>query len=467
MTNTTIRQLGTLFVLLFALLAARQLYVQVVAGPSIAAKPYNPRHALLDQHRGRILASDGSVLAQTVKGKRVYPLGAALAQTVGYVSQRYGTSGLEDAYDSALTPADTSGDLSAQAGQIGQAISGQSAEPRGADVVTTINVAIQTELYARLSQHARGAGVVLDPRTGAVLAIASVPTFNPNGIDAIFAELAHAANSPLINRATGGLYPPGSTFKIFTAAAALDSGTVTMDSQFDDPGYLVIGNYTAHDDEGEVPGHLDLTGAFAKSSNVDFAQIALKLGVDRFYDYSQRWGLGESLDFQLPAERDRIPAKSDVFPGTLAQMGFGQASLLVSPLRMALVAATIANGGLEQRPFIVRQINKGASSSTFGPAQLAQPISTDTAQNVKNMMIAVVKEGTGTVAALPNVTVAGKTGTATNPAGKSHSWFVCFAPAQAPRIAVAIVIENSGYGATYAAPIARDVLRAALQAVRV
>jgi peptidoglycan glycosyltransferase len=464
--NRTIAQLGTLFVVLFGILMARQLYMQVIAGPGIAAKPYNPRHALLDQHRGRILASDGTVLAQTIHGKRVYAMGPALAQTIGYISQRYGTSGLEDAYDPALTPPDATGDLLAQAGQIVQAFTGKSAEPRGADIVTTLNPAIEEELYARLSQHPRGAGVVLDPRTGAVLAIGSVPTYDPNTIDEIFAQLSQAANSPLINRATGGLYAPGSTFKIFTAASALDAGTVTMDSQFSDPGAFTIGNYTVHDDEGEVLGTLDLTGAFAKSSNVDFAQIALKMGVDTFYDYAHRWGLGESLDFQLPAERDRLPQKNDVYPGILAQMGFGQASLLVSPLRMALVASTIANAGVEPRPYIVRQINKASAASAFGPAQLAQPISTDTAQNVKNMMIAVVKEGTGTSAALPNVTVAGKTGTATNPAGQAHSWFVCFAPAEAPRVAVAIVVENAGYGAAVAAPIARDVLRVALQAIK-
>jgi len=464
--NRTIAQLGALFFVLFGILIARQLYMQVITGPSIAAKPYNPRHALLDQHRGRILASDGSVLAETRHGKRIYFNGPALAQTVGYVSQRYGTSGIEDAYDAALTPPDATGDLAAQAGQVTQAFSGKSAEPRGADVVTTLNVAIQQTLYARLALHARGAGVVLDPRTGAVLAMASVPTYDPNAINTIFADLTTAPHSPLINRATGGLYPPGSTFKIFTAAAALDSGAVTMDSQFSDPGYFTIGNYTVHDDEGEVLGTLDLTGAFAKSSNVDFAQIALKMGVDTFYDYAQRWGLGQSLDFQLPAERDRLPAKNEVYPGILAQMGFGQASLLVSPLRMALIASTVANGGVEPRPYIVRQIKKAASVSGFGPAQLLQPISTDTAQNVKNMMVAVVKEGTGTSAALAEVAVAGKTGTATNPAGQAHSWFVCFAPADAPRVAVAIVVENAGYGAAVAAPIAREVLRVALKAVK-
>ena len=464
MTNRAIAQIGIVFVLLFAVLIVRQLYVQVVAGPAIAGKPYNPRHALLDQHRGRILASDGTVLAQTIKNHRLYPFGSSLAQTVGYTSSRYGTYGIEDAYDLALTPPDTTGDLGAQVAQIVQAFSGATAQTAGADVVTTLNMRIQQTLQAQLVQYPRAAGIVLDPSSGAVLAIASVPSFDPNQTDALLPTLNHDAASPLLNRATSGLYPPGSTFKIFTAAAALDSGTVTMQSQFSDPGYLVIGNYTLHDDEGEVPQDSDLTGAFAHSSNVDFGQIALKLGPDKFYNYIDRFGIGGSLDFQLPAEHDRLPPKSQAYPGVLAQMGFGQASLLVTPMRMALVASTIANGGIEPRPYIVRQIRTGSSVSALPTGRLAEPISPDTAQNVKNMMAAVVKEGTGTVAALPGITVAGKTGTATNPAGRSHSWFVAFAPAEAPRVALAIVVENAGYGAAVAGPIAKAVLRTALSA---
>jgi peptidoglycan glycosyltransferase len=465
MNNRVIAQLRLLFVVLFAILVVRQLYVQVVTGPSLAAKSYNPRHALLSERRGRILAGDGTVLAQTSHKRRVYPLGPQLAQAVGYVSLRFGAAGLEAAYDSALTPPDTTGDLASQIAEIVQSLTGQNAQAHGADVITTLNVRVQSVLAAELSQHPRGAGIAIDPRSGAVLAMASMPTFDPNTIDQSFPQLAHAADSPLINRATDGLYPPGSTFKIVTAADALDSGAVTMESGFEDPGYFVIGNYTVHDNEGEATGYLDLTGAFARSSNVDFAQIALRIGADRWYDYAQRWGLGGTLDFQLPAEHDRIPARDEIYAGTLAQLGFGQAGLLVTPLRMALVAATIANDGVTPRPYIVRSIVRTASTSSFGAAQLAQPISTETARSVKKMMVAVVKDGTGTPAALPNVTVAGKTGTATNPAGPPHSWFVCFAPAQSPRVAVAIVVENAGYGAAVAAPIARRVLREALIAV--
>jgi peptidoglycan glycosyltransferase len=260
------------------------------------------------------------------------------------------------------------------------------------------------------------------------------------------------------------LYPPGSTFKMFTAAAALDNGTVTMQSHFEDPGYFQIGDFTLHDNEGEATGYADLTTAFALSSNVDFAQIALKMGTDSFYRYLDRWGIGGSLDFQLPAERASVPPQAGLVPGELAQMGFGQGALLMTPLQMALIGSTIAADGVEPRPFVVRQIVRdGVPASVSQSSALSNPVSPAVAANVTAMMIAVVQRGTGTVAKLPHITVAGKTGTATNPLGRSHSWFVCFAPAEHPRVAVAVVVENVGYGATYAGPIARDVLSTALK----
>jgi peptidoglycan glycosyltransferase len=240
-----------------------------------------------------------------------------------------------------------------------------------------------------------------------------------------------------------------------------------MDSTFDDPGYYTIGNFTLHDNEGEATGVQDLTGAFALSSNVDFAQIALKMGTETFYQYLAQWGIGASADFQLDAEDDRVPPQAEVVPGELAQMGFGQGALLMTPLRMALVTATIANGGNMPRPYIVRQIVRDGRVASVTPSgTLATPVSADTAAEVKKMMVAVVQRGTGTSARLPGVSVAGKTGTATNPHGAAHSWFVCFAPADHPRIAVAIVVENAGYGADVAAPIAREVLRTALEAIK-
>jgi penicillin-binding protein A len=464
MTNRTIRDLAAFFVLLFIVLAVRQAYVQIIAAPKIAARAHNPRHALLDVGRGRILATDGSVLARSNGNQRVYPLGAQLAQVVGYASPRYGTSGIEGAFDRALTPPASAGDPSAQLQEILAMLRGTTAPSVGADVVTTIVPRVQTQLYQLLSRYPRAAGVALDPRTGAVLALASVPSYDPNTLNDEFDSMLEDPGAPLLDRAIDGLYPPGSTFKIFTAAAALDSHTVSMNSHFEDPGYLVLGDTTLHDNEGEAAGYTDLTTAFALSSNVDFAQIALKLGVPGFYEYLRRWGIGDSLDFQIPAQASRVPPQAGIVPGELAQMGFGQGALLMTPLQMALLGATIANGGDEPRPYIVRQVVRdGVPATVSATATLANPVSPQTAANVTAMMVAVVERGTGTPARLPHVSVAGKTGTATNPLGRSHSWFVAFAPADRPRVAVAIVVENVGYGATYAAPIARDVLRTALE----
>jgi len=462
--NGTIRRLVLLMGVLFVVLAARLWYVQIDQGPAISSHPSNPRHGALQAGRGRVLATNGTVLAYSQGDRRSYPFGASLAQSIGYVSARYGTSGIEQAYDAALSPPDVSGDPVGQIEEIRAAMQGRSVTPQGDDIVTTIVPSIQQELFARLSRYPRAAGVVLDPRSGAVLAIASVPSFDPAAIDAAFSHLSTDPSSPLLDRATQGLYPPGSTFKLFTASAALDSGTVTPDTRFEDPGYLVIGNATLHDNEGEATGNQDVTTAFALSSNVDFAQITLKVGLDTFYEYLDRFGIGSSLDFQLSALPSSVPPKNEVSAGELAQMGFGQGALLVTPLQIALIAATIANNGDEPRPFIVRQIRRGDSVVSVIPSgTLASPISAETASEVTKMMVAVVERGTGTVASLPNVVVAGKTGTATNPHGVAHSWFVCFAPADAPRAVVAILVENAGYGATVAAPIARDVLETALE----
>ena len=213
-----------------------------------------------------------------------------------------------------------------------------------------------------------------------------------------------------------------------------------------------------------MTGRQNLTGAFALSSNVDFGKVALELGVDRWFDYAARWRLGEPIGFTIPTARDRLPSRAEMSPGILAQLGFGQADLLVTPLRMALVGSTIASGGTEPRPYLVRSVRgrDGHERTLAPPAPLANPIPGSVADEVRTLMEAVVARGTGTAVALPGVRVAGKTGTATLATGRSHAWFVAFAPAEAPRVALAVVVENSGYGGVVAAPIARRVLSAAL-----
>ncbi|GAC1310922.1 MAG: penicillin-binding protein 2 [Vulcanimicrobiaceae bacterium] len=459
--NGAIARLVAIFAVAYALLAARQLYVQVVAGPALSRNVHNPRHAALARYRGAIVARDGTVLARSTARGRVYPLGPSLAHALGYVSERYGETGLEEAFEHDLAARPIASDLFEQAREIASARPPAAAIP-GATIVTTIEPATQAALSAALSAYPRAAGVALDPRTGAVLALGSVPSYDPATIDTDFAALAHDRRSPLLDRSLDGLYPPGSTFKIFTVAAALEAGAVAPDATFYDPGTLPVGAFVVHDNEGEATGTQDLTGAFALSSNVDFAQIALRLGVARWFDAAARWGFGSRVDFALPVERDRLPARATVTPSILAQLGFGQADLLVTPLRMALVGATIAAGGTTPQPFLVSTVRGERTRVVGAPHALAAPITPEVAASVRDEMVAVVRGGTGRAAALEGVTVAGKTGTATNPAGRSHAWFVAFAPAEAPRVAVAIVVENAGYGGAIAAPIARRVIASAL-----
>jgi peptidoglycan glycosyltransferase len=465
--NDSIARLVALFALLYLVLAARQAWVQVVDGARLSADPHNPRAALLLPYRGTIVARDGTVLARSTSRGRVYPYGAALAQTLGYVSTRYGTSGLEAAFDKELLAHAAANDPQTQLrGALGASDTGPR---RGATIVTTIEPHVQAALFDALGGYARGAGVALDPRTGEVLAIASVPSFDPAAVDAHFASISGNAQSPLLNRAIAGLYPPGSSFKIVTVADALDAGVVTPASIFVDRGTYKVGSFLVHDDTGESngTGRQDLAGAFALSSNVDFAQIALAIDADRWFQYAARWRLGESLQFTLPAERDHVPAPDSVSDSILAQLGYGQADLTVTPMRMALIGSTIASGGTEPRPYLVRSIRSrdGRERSAAPGAPLAVPITPEVADQVRTLMIAVVERGTGTAAALPGVRVAGKTGTATIATGRSHAWFVAFAPADAPRVAVAIVVENAGYGGAVAAPIARRVLSVALARV--
>ncbi|MBV8602716.1 MAG: hypothetical protein JO359_14210, partial [Candidatus Eremiobacteraeota bacterium] len=370
MSGRAIARLGTLFAVLFAVLAVAQIWLQVIQGPRIASSALNPRRSNPAEGRGEIVASDGTVLAKSAGTKRVYPEGALLAQAVGYVSQRYGAAGLEASFDRFLAAPASEGDPFEQLRTI---FDPSARERKGARLVTTIDLPTQRILEEGLARYARGAGIVLDPATGEVLALASVPSFDPNELDAIFSTLAHDPASPLLDRSTRGLYPPGSTFKIFTAATALESGVVTPQSTFQDDGALVVGDYTVHDDEGEATGTQDLAGAFALSSNVDFAQIALRIGVDRWFDAAARWTLGQRISFDLPAERDRLPPRADVLPGVLAQLGFGQASLLVTPLRMALIGATIANGGTMPRPILVREIDSGGRRVVTPRGTLATP----------------------------------------------------------------------------------------------
>ncbi len=448
------------FVVIFLIIAAQQARVQIVERNAILDRPGDPRRAQSAQGRGELLDASGVALARSQGSRRVYAAGPALAQIVGYSSSLYGESGLEAALDSILAPR-ASNDATTLATLFGR----RTSAPRtaGGQVVLTLRRDIARVVDQAMPLGVRGAALVLDPRTGAVLAAVNRPTFDPNALVAQWSKLRSRADAPLLDRSLDGLYPPGSTFKMLTASAALDSGTFTVDSTLNDPGYFNIGGFTLHNAEHEATGTQPFTGAFAFSSNVDFAQIGVAMGVETFYEYLERFRVGENMGLAVPVAKDNVPQPNTVSDSELAQMAFGQGSLAVTPLRMALIGATIANGGVLMRPSLVKEIRaSGQSPIHTVPVVWAQPISAQTAVAMRDLMIAVVRYGTGTAAKLPNVIVAGKTGTATHPGGAPDAWFVCFAPAESPRLVVAVVVEDSGYGGAVAAPIARAILANAL-----
>ena len=445
------------------MLALRQLEFAFIEAPKLAADTHNPRHASGIGERGSILASDGTPLALSRNGKRVYPLGETTAHVVGYASVRYGTAGLEDSFDRVLAARVTSSDPFEELKSL---LAGGRATPRGADIVTTIDLTVQRALVRQLSSRNRAAGIAIDPRTGAVLALAATPGFDPNSLDARWTTLIRDPASPLLDRSTSGLYPPGSTFKVVTAADALDAGVITPASVFIDNGGLTVGGFTIRNDEGEVTGRQDLAGAFALSSNVDFAQIALTLGVDRWFDYAARWGFGNSLDFDVPTARDIVPKKARcepldprsarLWPSIAPRYAAAHGTRNGDHRRRRPHAASVSRTQYRRHRNAHVDAKRATGRADYGRNGASSPRSHDCHG----------RAGHGHDRSTSGVVVAGKTGTATNPHGAAHSWFVAFAPAASPRVAVAIVVENAGYGAAIAAPIAREILRVALARTR-
>ncbi len=459
-----IRRLGSAFLLGFALLACSAGYWQAVQGPSLAANPGNPRLAAAEQRaqRGRILDRDGHVVAQTVDGRRQAAT-PALAHVTGYYSARYGTTGVEHAYDGEL------------AGRVGEPAAARLLRlllgtPRqGSDVQLTIDTELQ-ELADRALGNTRGAVVLMDVRTGALLVALSKPTFDPTTVDEHWASLSQDDGRPLYNRVSQGLYVPGSTFKAVTAAAAIDSGLIQPSTPVSDPtGEVTIEGFRITDAEKMPRPTFDFAHAFAWSSNVVFAQVGLSVGAERLRDYAGRFGIGRTLPFELETSPTSFSRTWPMPPVLLASTAFGQGELLVSPLQMAVVAATIARDGDVPRPYVVSEVRApdGTILERHAPGSLGRAISPSTAAALRGMMALAVEEGFARNAAIPGVRVGGKTGTAQSvPGMPDHSWYIGIAPVDQPRLAIAVLMEFSGWGSLEAAPVARQVMAQALQVVK-
>jgi penicillin-binding protein A len=490
--NKQLRHVAVASLVLIAALIVSTTYWQTWAVGDLADRQDNAIQlvARLTVDRGNILGADGAVLATNRKHRkhgltiftRRYPAGAFAPQVIGYATPAGTTTGLEQSLDDYLTGANTnlSNTFTQELDKLG------GATVHGDNVILTVRPAIQKLALQQLAGRC-GAVVVLDAKTGAVYAMASSPTYNPNLLEQPngYAKIGRIKGScgdasALLNNATQGLYTPGSTFKLVTAAAALDTGTYTPNSQFYDPGYCTeygkrVYNSSAPDAPSahEAFGNVNLSAALEHSINAVFCKIGIHLGAETILDYAKRFGFYSRPPLDLPPNSinasglykngkpwfPKDPA-TEVDPGRLA---FGQERMLTTPLQMALVAATIANGGAQPKPYLVQKIvaHDGSTVATTTPQILGHPIKPQTAAELNQMMQLVVQSGTGTAAQIPGVPVAGKTGTAeTSIPHVYNAWFVSFAPANNPRYVVAVVVEKqpNGFGGSIAAPIAKTIL---------
>ena len=463
-----ISRVGVLILLSLVFSAFYAGYWGVIAASDLTGNPEYNRYRLIEAEnrdlRGRFLDRHGRPLAwskRTPDGQVREYADPSLGHVVGYHSHLYGDSNLEESLAKYLN---ASVGLSPQY----QLQSKLLAQPKqGADVTLTIDESVQKAAEAALGQS-RGAVVALNPRSGEVLALVSHPGYNPTTLDDDWETLTQDEGAPLLNRATQGMYATGSTFKVVTLAALLDAGVVRNEDQVECQREILVEGYriVSENQPAELT-QTDVAHAFAYSCNTAFANLGLRLGGPRLEQAARQFGFEQVPPFDLPTSASYVYVTPDFLLSqpALAATAFGQGQLQASPLQMALVAAAIANDGPIARPFLVSQISsvEGAVLYQSEPKLWLQATSPETARQVKEDMVLAVREGWSAKAAIDGVTVAGKTGTAEIGGGRDpHAWFIGFAPAENPRVAVAVIIENGASGPAQAAPLAKQVMEAAL-----
>jgi peptidoglycan glycosyltransferase len=478
------RQINSLFVvvaLLFTLLVASTSWWTVVRANDLRNKPTN-RRALIEEQkvpRGVIYARDDkTVLARSVphgRGQsrifsRTYPTGPLFSHAIGYSFILNGRRGLEESRND---------DLAGKENEFASILSGlESRRQEGFDLVTNLDPAGQKTAIQGLGGQ-KGAVVAIEPATGKVRVMASVPGYDANQIPSGFNRLNRDLNKPLFNRATQELYPPGSTFKVVTATAGLDTGKVTPSTIINGKSPLVVSGAPLSNDGGESFGPITLTDALTNSVNTVFAQVGQRVGRSTLLKYMNRYGFDEKPKLDYPAEqliasgiRNGKGELVDSATGfDIGRVAIGQGGLegaiTASPLQMAEVAATVANGGKLMKPRLTDRVVRkdGRVKQRIEPDLQAQVMKPQTAKELGAMMTKVVEEGTATAAALQGIHVAGKTGTAEVANGAANqAWFIAFAPVEKPKIAIAVTIERTqGQGGTVAAPIAKQVLQTLLK----
>jgi len=467
---TSTRRVARAILMGFIAVAVGLGYWQVAAAPELLAtsKYSYTRQAYAESNivRGRILDRNGVVLAQQEgtgdDSRRVYTY-PGLVHAVGYHDPKYGDYAIEDAFSSYLN---------GSAGQSLSALLATEALHRpsvGSDVVLTIDSRIQQVADAALGDGP-GAVVVMNPKTGEILALASHPYFDPNTLQLDYPQLVKAADNPLFDRATLGLYPPGSTFKTITVSAGLELGYYSKETLFTCDSQIYVEGFPVRCEEYNQ-GTFNLVHAYAFSCNACFGQMGLRIGGRDLTEYARRFGFEARIPFELPTSASQV-ARSDpetrLIGTLLASTAFGQGELLTSPLQMALVAAAAGNGGVVPTPRLVSQVKSPDGTVVFATSY--RPWKTamrqDTARALLDLMVAGVEGGLASNAAVPGFRIGGKTGTAEVAPGRpTHAWFIGVAPAENPQLAIAVIKEYGGGGGTVATPIAQKVLAQALSLV--
>ena len=472
--NRAMTKIFIIMTVLFVALIVNLTWIMGVRADWYRERPENKRSIAQEMkiERGDIVGYDGTVLAGTERRSgyyyRDYPNGTLAPQLLGYDSVRYGRSGIEAQFNDELT---------GQASDLGvqnwvDKVLGR--RPQGADLKLTIVPAVQRIAQSEL-QGQKGAIVALDPTTGALIASASAPTYDPARLEGRWSALSKDSGAPLLNRPTQGLYVPGSSFKVVTASGGLDTGKVTPDTDFVDTGTYVVFGGKVTNYGGSVYGPNDFTLAMTLSINTTFAKVGNLLGRRRLISAAEKYGFYQTPPLELP-EGEVVPSGRYGKKGLLAPGAFmdpldvawaacGQERVLATPLQMALVAGGVANGGRVMKPYFLDQIlaPDGSVVRRTQPEQWLVATKAATADQLNTMMQNVVNAGTATAAALQGIQVAGKTGTAEKGDGSNLAWFIGFAPADDPKVAVAVIIEDTlSPGGEAAAPLAAAVIKQAL-----
>ena len=472
--NAQIVRLYAFVLLLFVGLVAFTSRWSVFEADELEANRANKRPLLEEQQirRGLIVARDGRVIARNrAVGEsprfyeRIYPEGALFAHPVGYSFVERGRVGLEREYNNDLTG--KRDEFESLLDEI------RGREREGNDVFTTLDPEAQQVARDGLAGR-NGSVVAIEPATGRVRALVSIPSYDPNEVPRRFGDLSRAPGSPLLDRAVQSGYPPGSTMKVVTATAALDTGRYSPNSVVSGRSPKRIGGVPLNNFGNEDFGPITLTTALTNSVNTVWGEVGQKLGKETMFEYMRRYGFDRKPLIDLP--RDEIRASGVYGRGgrlldaddaiDIGRVAIGQERLQVTPLQMGLVAAGVANGGSLMRPHLVEQVKDrdGRTVRRVKPSEQNRVMKESTAAQLASMMSDVVREGTGTAAALQGIDVGGKTGTAEVGNDINQAWFIGFAPVGNPRVAVAVTVERTtGQGGTVAAPIAKSVMESLLR----